>query len=109
MGARQKDWARRTREKLFDLMGRKCAQCGASQDEKPLEFDVIFPTESGKPDGNGHHRKMDWSHRMSFYRRQHDAGNLQVLCDSCNGRKAARIPDHPPEFNWEHVGELQPF
>lgn len=106
MGARQRAWAKRTRDRLIDTLGRRCAHCGATD---KLTLDVIVPTESGGADGNGHHRRMDWSWRMSFYRRMLELGNLQVLCDSCNARKGASVPDHAPEFNWEHVGEFQPF
>lgn len=109
MGARQKRWAKSVRDDLFDVLGRRCAWCGGHGEAVKLTFDVKLPTESGGPDGNGHHRKMDWSHRMSFYRRQHDAGNLQVLCDRCNTKKSNSISDVKPELNWAHCGELQPF
>lgn len=105
MGARQKDWARRTREVLFDLLGRRCQWCGAGQDVAKLTFDVIVPETTGGPTGNGHHRKMDWSGRMSFYRRENDRGNLQVLCDSCNGKKADTVTVVESEFPHFH----QPF
>jgi len=109
MGARQKAWAERARDKLFDLLGRQCRWCGATEETAKLTFDVKLPTESGGHDGNGHHRKMDWSWRMSFYRREHDRGNLQVLCDKCNSKKSNSISDVKPELNWQHLGEFQPF
>lgn len=109
MGARQKDWARRTRETLLDVLGRRCKWCGAGEDTAKLTFDVIIPETPGGPDGNGHHRKMDWSHRMSFYRRENDRGNLQVLCDSCNSKKGDSISVFTPELNFAHMGEFQPF
>lgn len=77
MGKRQKQWAAKVRDQLFDVLGWACAKCGAT---KKLEFDCI------QPRGHTHH-KYDWSHRMSFYRREHAAGNLQVLCATCNALK----------------------
>ncbi len=55
------------------------AFCGTTEQ---LEFDCI------KPMGDKHHR-YDTSQRMSFYRRRHAEGNLQVLCSTCNARKGA--------------------
>ena len=77
MGKAQKEWARRKRRELVAVLGGVCAWCGTAEQ---LEFDCI------RPMGDRHH-KYDTSHRMSFYRRQHAAGNLQLLCCSCNGRK----------------------
>lgn len=78
MGARQKEWARRKRVELTELLGGKCAQCGSTEG---LEFDCKQAC------GDRHHR-MDTSARMSFYRAQHKAGNLQLLCSPCNTRKS---------------------
>lgn len=74
MGARQRDWLRHK-------LGDECAYCGRTE---KLQFDVCISVDSGR-----HHRRMDWSHRMSFYTGQLAAGNLQLLCDVCNGRKGA--------------------
>ena len=109
MAARQRVWAAKAREKLFDILGRKCAWCEANEDECKLTFDCIVPTFDGE---RGHH-KIEWSHRMSFYRRELDLDNLQVLCDSCNSKKGTDvirfIPVRKPEMNWEHCGGMQPF
>ena len=78
MGAAQKDWARRARLQLLHALGGVCAECFSAE---RLEFDCIVPC------GDAHHR-MDTSARMSFYRAQHRAGNLQVLCSTCNGQKS---------------------
>lgn len=83
MGKRQKDWARRKREDLLDVLGRKCARCGSKQN---LTFDVITPGRDTK------HRGMDTSARMSFYRWQFSIGNLQVLCKGCNNAKGDGAP-----------------
>lgn len=77
MASRQREWARQKREELFDALGRICARCGAEHD---LSFDCIVPM------GHEHHR-IEWSCRLSFYRRMHEVGNLQVLCLSCNSIK----------------------
>jgi len=79
MGAAQKDWARRARIKLMTELGDKCVTCGAIAE---LEFDCI------KACGDRHHR-IDSSARICFYRAQHRAGNLQILCKKCNTVKSA--------------------
>jgi hypothetical protein len=88
MGARQREWARRKRLQLRRLLGLKCSCCG-SKDYRKLEFDIIIPV--GNSD---HHRKMDWSWRMSFYFQQYKKNNLQLLCggsvDSCHNKKTCR-------------------
>lgn len=81
MGKRQREWARKTRDKLLTLLGNKCAKCSTTSE---LELDVIFPIA----DNDKHHRKMDWSWRMSFYRKQYERGNLQVLCKKHNVSKS---------------------
>lgn len=77
MGARQRAWARRERDRLLELLGNKCAHCGALEE---LSFDCKIPM------GHEHHA-IEWSHRISFYRAQHAAGNLQILCLTCNKSK----------------------
>lgn len=74
----QKQWARNQRFQLQFKLGGVCAVCGTDKD---LDFDCI------EPRGDEHH-KMDTSHRMSFYRRQHREGNLQLLCrHKCHKKK----------------------
>lgn len=84
MGKRQRAWAKKKRLELRRALGMKCSCCG-SRDYRRLEFDVI------KPCGERHHGEMDWSWRMSFYRKQFQAGNLQLLCGgsvrSCHNKK----------------------
>lgn len=74
MALRQRKWARKTRNKLRKLLGGKCKNCGK---KKELEFDVIVPL-------GDHHHRIEWSWRMSFYRKQYDNDNLQLLCSKCN-------------------------
>lgn len=85
MGLRQREWARKTRLKLRRILGLQCKQCGSRYYMK-LEFDCIKPT------GHWHHR-IEWSWRMSFYNKQHKAGNLQLLCDRCNSKKGNTYGD----------------
>ena len=68
------------RQRILRLLLPKCACCSATTD---LEFDCIRPV------GNLHARR-EQSVRMSFYRRQLSAGNLQVLCGRCNSTKSDR-------------------
>lgn len=79
MGLRQRDWARRVRAALIAELGGICRGCGTTED---LQLDCIVPQ------GDRHH-KIEWSARISFYRSQHRAGNLQVLCESCHSEKSA--------------------
>ena len=79
MAKAQKEWARRQRRALMAELGEVCVFCGSVLN---LEFDCK------KPMGDAHHR-YDTSHRMSFYRKQHANGNLQVLCRRCNARKGS--------------------
>ncbi len=82
MGRAEKEWARRKRRELLELLGNVCAHCGTAEN---LEFDCVVPM------GDRHHRG-DASQRMCFYRRQFREGNLQVLCNVCNARKGDDDP-----------------
>lgn len=77
MAKRQKEWARTARLNLIAALGGSCSACGSREN---LELDCMTPM------GDGHHR-MDTSSRVSFYRRMHRAGNLQLLCARCNAAK----------------------
>lgn len=70
--------ARELREKLFAELGRLCVGCGAGD---KLEFDLRVP-------GGDRHHRMNPYDRVLFYLREHAAGNVQVLCTSCNASKA---------------------
>ena len=78
MGKPQREWARQARADLVKKLGGKCSICG---EKIKLEIDCI------EPRGHEHHR-MEWSQRISFYRRQDRDGNLQLLCRSCHERKS---------------------
>ena len=77
MGKRQKAWARTSRTRFLQMLGGRCAACGATDE---LEFDCIAPR------GSRHHG-MDTSQRISFYRAQMRMGNIQLLCTRCNALK----------------------
>lgn len=77
MAKAQREWARRSYGQLIALLGQMCACCGNVKD---LELDCI------KPQGDRHH-KIEWSWRVSFYRKQYRRHNLQCLCTKCNSRK----------------------
>ena len=72
-------WARDERLRLTRILGSRCVFCGAVN---CLTFDCIRPT------GHKHHALGSVA-RVVFYRQQFRAGNLQLLCSSCNSRKAA--------------------
>lgn len=81
--SRQSEYYHRKRNAIFEILGRKCANCPATED---LEFDVIIP----QGDPKAHHGRMSSSARVAFYWRQLLAKNLQVLCSRCNSSKCAR-------------------
>lgn len=85
MAKRQKEWAKAKRAELMATLGAVCVTCGTTE---KLTFDCI------QPQGDEHHRK-DTSARMSFYRKQHAAGNVQVLCHECNSRKGLDDRNQP--------------
>jgi len=77
MSARQVEWAHKTARSLRKALGFVCAKC---PQKRRLEFDCIIPQ------GHKHHR-IGFTWRMSFYRQQFAAGNLQLLCKSCHASK----------------------
>lgn len=79
MGERQREWARRKRDELRNLLGNKCSVPGCNRTDD-LEFDVILPVD--KP-----HHRIEWSARMSFYRQQYARNNLCLKCSHHNGLK----------------------
>jgi len=104
MSRQAKEWAKRRRAELMELLGGKCHWCGESDPTK-LTFDCIEPT------GHDHHAGST-DQRMCFYLRQHrERDNIQILCFGCNGLKGSAILDFRPvpEMNWQQVGELAPF
>lgn len=72
MGARQRVWAAKARDALMAELGGCCAACGTTE---KLTFDCI------DPQGDKHH-KVEWSARISFYRKQYrEHKNIQILCE----------------------------
>lgn len=78
MAKRQRAWAKKTRETLVELLGGCCVACGS---RASLELDCL------EPQGHYHHT-LDMSRRASFFRRQYQANNLQVLCTVCHLHKS---------------------
>jgi len=86
--------ARRVREEIFASLGSFCVACGATE---RLTFDCKEPC------GDKHHR-MNSQDRAYFYRRQHQLGNVQVLCEDCNVSKGSM-----PQSVWESMLLGNPF
>jgi len=84
MGARQRDWARRVTAFLKEKLGGKCVKCGRTQ---LLVFDHIDPRTKSYES-----RAVEWSHRVSLYRREIARGEIQLLCERCNDRKGTSLP-----------------
>lgn len=100
MGKRQKEWASRVRNSIFNVLGRLCVKCGCDTN---LEFDVIVPF-------NNDHHNYDWSKRMTFYRRQLKLNNLQVLCNKCNSKKGNQLQLNPQLLdNPKYDPLIEPF
>lgn len=93
MGKAQKKWAREKKAELFLVLGGTCHSKGCTN-TKRLEFDCIIPQ------GDAHH-KLDQARRMSFYLRQLENNNLQLLCPKCHAKKSVKEqadePYVPPE------------
>lgn len=79
---RQSAYARLIRDDLQVKLGGVCAKCGTKE---KLSFDLIIPN------GVKHHGEISWCHRMIYYRRQFEAGNLQLLCTFHNSQKKDKI------------------
>jgi len=77
MARRHKLWAKTARARMKLILGNCCASCGSTTS---LEFDCLIPC------GDRHHR-MTAPARVSFYRAQMRAGNVQLLCNECNSLK----------------------
>lgn len=74
---------RRRRALLIERLGGRCAVCLATND---LEFDH-YPRLATYD-----HNKRSQAQRMTDYERQADAGNLRLLCASCNGAAGGVLP-----------------
>jgi 5-methylcytosine-specific restriction endonuclease McrA len=77
MGKRQRDWARRAYDRLILQLGGKCEKCGSLS---ALTIDHIEGCDF-------EHKAVEWSYRVSIYRREAKEGKLQVLCGKCNRKK----------------------
>lgn len=87
MGKRQRDWARRAYDKLIQDLGGKCVVCGTTDN---LTIDHI--------DGCDYtHSTVEWSHRISIYRREAKENKLQVMCDLHNTKKGKPLHGKPDD------------
>lgn len=77
MGKRQREWARRAYDQLIQDLGGKCAKCGTTE---KLTIDHIDGCEFN-------HSDVEWSARVSIYRREAKENKLQVLCEKHNSQK----------------------
>lgn len=77
MGHRQKIWARKAYDKLIQELGAACYHCGSTEN---LTVDHIAGKDYVA-------NKLEWSARVSRYRREMKEGKLQVLCNTCNVMK----------------------
>lgn len=96
MGKRQRKWARRAYEKLILQLGGRCVVCGSLHS-------LSIDHKDGK---DWTACKVEWSHRISIYRREARNGLLQVLCVKCNSRKGA---PQLPVFNDTDDGQYSLF
>lgn len=77
MGQRQRQWAALETARLRKQLGGECVECGSTDD---LQFDHI--------DGSDWQANtVEWSARISRYRREIAAGLIQLLCGPCNRQK----------------------
>lgn len=81
MAKYQKQWAKKQRAQMYQLLGWVCKMC--DKEKRKMEFDCIIPQ------GDRHHR-MDTSARICFYRKQYQANNLQLLCRQCHIKKTKK-------------------
>ena len=88
MARRHRIWAARSRVSMTLALGGCCVMCQRRDD---LTFDCIVPM-------GGAHHSGSAPQRISFYRSQLRAGNVQLLCARCNSLKA----DLPPDI-WFHA------
>lgn len=79
------------RAALLLALGSRCAKCGTDQE---LELDCVVPT------GDKHHRAGVYT-RHHFYKKQHAAGNLQILCERCHVAKS--VMEHPQQQTKEQT------
>ena|ERR1017187_4170465 len=80
---RQKRFYKRLRTWLLVELGGVCSICKSSEE---LELDVRIPIGERKETKEKHHC-MSSNQRITFYRKQYEVGNLQLLCSKCNSRK----------------------
>jgi hypothetical protein len=86
-GRKQGDRAWTIRQALFDKLGRLCAVCGI---DEVLAFDEGRPLEFDHPNGRAWDYTLNRAQRALRLIADEKAGNLRVLCRSCNGSDGAK-------------------
>lgn len=74
MSLRQRQWARKAYAALIEQLGGRCSHCGSTDD-----LSIHHP--HGR---DWHLNRVEWSARVSIYRREAKEGKLGVLCMQCN-------------------------
>lgn len=74
---------KRLSQELRDALGGRCRKCKVKK-KRPLHFDIVAPNDGGR-----HHRKLGPMQRIRYYLAEYKRGNVQLLCNVCNGRKGA--------------------
>lgn len=97
MAKRQRKWAKRAYEKLILQLGGRCTRCGA------LSALSIHHTHGRTWDV----AKVEWSARISIYRREAMVGLLEVLCIKCNS--AVGDPREVPVFGLSDDNQFDLF
>lgn len=72
-------WAKRHRKLLIERLGGKCIGCGETNAKK-LEFNHPYGRDYDPS-------KLSRWERIRHYRRDADAGRLNLLCSACNKKK----------------------
>ena len=82
MSLKKSDIRTRTRQKILDTLGRRCAQCGYDADYRALQIDHVR--------SNGAQERAEFTTKASSLRyyenilERIDTGDYQILCANCN-------------------------
>lgn len=76
-----RNYQKRRRDLVISLGG-KCVFCGISYRSRHLEFDHKFKREWVA-------RKLCRNQRLKMYRKEAEAGLIQLACRTCNAQKGA--------------------
>lgn len=97
MAKRQREWAARVRVQLIEKLGGKCVICGTCYE---LEFDHKEPR-------TWNCKQVSSEYRITLYKREAEAGKIQLLCRKCNARKGEPEPPPPTAIRTIVHGEYE--